>query len=800
MGRVLGLRDINPNMWPSSPERSGVFVNLARATAPTVRPDARALEEGDIYWDSTSDILYVRDGASAWVSVGATGAAVTLTGAYNNGAGVLTVGTDPIAIGDANATAVNTLVINKTAAGSGNLIDINMTTTFSGDAINIAMTNASTAAQAMVIASQASVRVTNPLVDISELGTGAVPTLEVSGDAATTGPLFRINASAAVAPVAGTDGMQTILMTNAAAATEGLFIDGANASRTGACLGITDAGTTTGQLIRLVQTDTSSANAIEYTCSGAVTGDALNITMTNAGASAQAIVVVGAAATTSNLVSISHPGTGGGNALAITASSTLTGDLLDLSVSGAITGDFLAITMTNANNAADGITMTGSPTGRTGRMILVTDGQTTGTGASLEINSTGAKQGNHIIVNVDSVATAAGLHMDYDGAATGPVFNIDLDATGSGIVFDIDIATSVWTGDIFNFNSTQAYAGDIFDIVLTNCAAGVRALFITGSATTRTAHLIEIAEVGTPSGDVINISHGGASTGDCIHMVMTNAVAARCLNLDGAGTRTVNVIDIDCTGADTAAGIAIDTQAVGASGVATALAINQTVGAPVAGADIMRINNTAVLSSTSNVLALETNAGTAGSFALYISATSTAEAIKVDDGTVTFDETLTVTGQTTMTGGFNLTASTGVIKSATVTLTNANMLNLRATPIEVIPAVGAGDTVLILGGYLIFNYTGAYTESADNMELRFNNTTGTIISGVIEATGFVDATADAFIPIPVVPTAVGLTVTAGELSNPSVVIMNTGSGEYGGGNAANTVTVVVYYSEITTGL
>ena len=731
----LGIKEIVKEVWGPTVGggKSGVFPNFARATEPSLRPDGTALADGDLYYNTTDDIWYGRTNG-AWTGISASGSAPSLQTAYNNGVTV-TKATNAISITDADTDASNTLELSKTGAGSGNILDIDCSTTFSGNAVDITMTNASTAAQALVVASQAAVRVTNPLVDISELGTGAVPTLEVSGDAATTGALFRINASQAVAPVADTDGMQTILMTNAADAAEGLFISNPTITRTGAMLAISDAGQSTAPLIRLVQTDTSSANVIAYTTSGAITGDVVNLNLANAGAGAQALVIASGSATTSNLVSISHAGTGGGNALAITASTTFTGDFIDLSTTGACTGDFIAITMTNANNSADGITMTGSPTGRTGRMMLITDGQTTGTGATLEINSTGAKQGNHILVNVDSVATAAGLHMDYDGAATGPVFNIDLDATGSGIVFDIDIATSVWTGDIFNFNSTQAYAGDVFDINLANCAAGVQAIVIAGSSTTRTAHLIEIVEAGTPSGDVINVSHGGASTGDVIHCDQTTAVASRALNLDGAGTRTVNMIDIDCTGADTAATIAIDTQAVGASGVATALAINQTVGAPVAGADIVRINNTAVLSSTSNILALESSAGTAGSFALYINNTGSGEAIKVDAGTCTFDEAITVTagiagavigatGDTVAAGGtstaltvaafwHNIDADAGgdtfTIADGTVGQVKMIML-LSATGVATItPANMAGGTSVTLnaaGDSVIFCFTG----------------------------------------------------------------------------------------------
>lgn len=157
-------------------------------------------------------------------------------------------------------------------------------------------------------------------------------------------------------------------------------------------------------------------------------------------------------------------------------------------------------------------------------------------------------------------------------------------------------------------------------------------------------------------------------------------------------------------------------------------------------------------------------------------------------------------GSSFVTVGAASAASTGVHKAVTVTLTNTNMLNLRATPITIIAAPGAGIINIPLYGCMIFNRTAAYTETADNMALRYTNGSGTICSGTIEATGFVDASADAVCQITPAPTAVGITSTAGEISNAAIVLHNTGDGEYGGGNASNTVIVILHYLEVTTTL
>lgn len=140
-----------------------------------------------------------------------------------------------------------------------------------------------------------------------------------------------------------------------------------------------------------------------------------------------------------------------------------------------------------------------------------------------------------------------------------------------------------------------------------------------------------------------------------------------------------------------------------------------------------------------------------------------------------------------------------LIRYATVNLTNAQVLALRATPIEVIAQPGAGKFIEVLSGVLVFDRTAAYTESADNLQLKYVDGSGSAASNTIETTGFLDAAGDAIIKFgPAANDA--LFTAAGELSNAKVVIHNTGDGEYGGGNAANVVRVKVAYRVHTTSL
>jgi hypothetical protein len=126
----------------------------------------------------------------------------------------------------------------------------------------------------------------------------------------------------------------------------------------------------------------------------------------------------------------------------------------------------------------------------------------------------------------------------------------------------------------------------------------------------------------------------------------------------------------------------------------------------------------------------------------------------------------------------------------TVTLTNAEMLALRATPKTLVAAPGAGYFLEFISAVVLFDYTAAYTESADNMQVKIGDASGAAVSETIEATGLVDATADIMLPV---KSAASALVTKANGENKALVLHNTGDGEYGGGNAANVVRVKVAY-------
>jgi hypothetical protein len=131
-----------------------------------------------------------------------------------------------------------------------------------------------------------------------------------------------------------------------------------------------------------------------------------------------------------------------------------------------------------------------------------------------------------------------------------------------------------------------------------------------------------------------------------------------------------------------------------------------------------------------------------------------------------------------------------VLKTANVSLTNAMVLALRATPIELVAAPGAGKFLEFISAEIIFDYVGAYTESADNLAVKYENGSGVQVSQDIETTGFLDATADtktnALAKINTITAKTGC-------ENKALVLHNTGDGEFGGGNAANALRVRTAY-------
>lgn len=134
----------------------------------------------------------------------------------------------------------------------------------------------------------------------------------------------------------------------------------------------------------------------------------------------------------------------------------------------------------------------------------------------------------------------------------------------------------------------------------------------------------------------------------------------------------------------------------------------------------------------------------------------------------------------------------GVIQVAEVSITAAEMLAIRATPKTLVAAPGAGYALEFLGADFIYDYGAAYTETDDNLAVRYTDGSGTVVSLTLETTGLLDATADKISTIK--PLATDVLVTA----NAALVLHNTGNGEFGG--TGSPCRMKVSYRIITTGL
>lgn len=115
-------------------------------------------------------------------------------------------------------------------------------------------------------------------------------------------------------------------------------------------------------------------------------------------------------------------------------------------------------------------------------------------------------------------------------------------------------------------------------------------------------------------------------------------------------------------------------------------------------------------------------------------------------------------------------------RSIEVSITSAQLLALRATPVEVIPAV-TGKIIQFIAAHLqmIFG-TVAYTENSGtcNLGFKYTNGSGVQVNETVEATGFVDQVVNAYTQArqkldPIV-------LSAGCLSQ-ALVLQNVGSAE-----------------------
>jgi hypothetical protein len=142
-------------------------------------------------------------------------------------------------------------------------------------------------------------------------------------------------------------------------------------------------------------------------------------------------------------------------------------------------------------------------------------------------------------------------------------------------------------------------------------------------------------------------------------------------------------------------------------------------------------------------------------------------------------------------------AEEGVIQYADISLTNANIIALRATPISMVAAQGAGTVILFRGALLklVYGGTNVFTESADNLAIRVTDGSGAIVSQSIESTGFIDQSATTYSSA---EPKVDAIIVGSAAENKALVLHNTGDGEIAGNAGAdNTMEVRVFYQVVS---
>lgn len=424
------------------------------------------------------------------------------------------------------------------------------------------------------------------------------------------------------------------------------------------------------------------------------------------------------------------------NSMAFVQNGAKSGNILDFSVDAAMTGNAIALDM-NLGIGATGIFIDNGATARTGSDILVTDDSTdahsvidinsSGSGASVGFDWTGSYNGSPggaaislTFDNTDNLSTDGILVTRGTGARNAPVLNIDDASTGTVPVIDIDFsgifagnavdityASAAATGNAVDLNMGTNLAGNAINLNLAG-ARSAPAIVIDGGNTDAGTddHVIDINQTGVLDSNILDITYSsGTSTGNAVNLAMGTNVAGMAVNISSAAT--------------------------GTSGEGSAFNVDHT-GNLASGADLVRLSSTGSPSATSNLLSIEqsTGAGTAGAYAVYISATGTnVEALKVDDGNVVFDENLTVSGATAL--GTLLYKDLTEVVTATNVITAAEtgsvfFLNSATEFVSTLPAPAAG---------LHFTFFVTAAPSGASYTVTTNSSDNIIVGSVHSSTG-----------------------------------------------------------------
>ena len=137
----------------------------------------------------------------------------------------------------------------------------------------------------------------------------------------------------------------------------------------------------------------------------------------------------------------------------------------------------------------------------------------------------------------------------------------------------------------------------------------------------------------------------------------------------------------------------------------------------------------------------------------------------------------------------------GIPQYAEVSIAAAAVATLRATPVTLVSAPGSGKVNQLLSAEILLDYTApGFTETTDNLAIRYTDGSGTLISQAIECTGFIDQTADTLTTVSPKIDAISAKSAS---ENKAIVLHNTGDGEFGGSGGSALRVKVLYVTHDT---
>jgi len=146
-------------------------------------------------------------------------------------------------------------------------------------------------------------------------------------------------------------------------------------------------------------------------------------------------------------------------------------------------------------------------------------------------------------------------------------------------------------------------------------------------------------------------------------------------------------------------------------------------------------------------------------------------------------------------GTLSLDVDPSYLQVDTVTIATGDVLTLATTPVELVAAPAAGSFIQFVGAAFILDYNSiAYTESGDNLGIKYTDAAGVQVSSTIEMTGFIDQSADMMTSA--IPAADAI-VAASAANAKALVLDNLGS-NFAAGNSP--LIVKIAYRVIASGL